>query len=231
MATNAVGEGPSNAQRLSDNRNGVALLIVMMIILGLLILGQAAMLLLDQVALRSGTYRRQEAGGYCAEEGLNLGRAWLLGAMAGNPQLPPTTLNWLLADPTDPTATGINGLANANKDLCLIGTGMIPLASGTTIPGLSGWCRTDSAGNPLYRINLVDDLDEPPPNANPIKDENNVFILRAECLDTNTILRSQATGQSNQDVAMVEINQAGSSSCYGLSSGANAAGCGGGYAN
>ena len=51
---------------------------------------------------------------------------------------------------------------------------------------LGGICRTDAAGNPLYRINLVDDIDEPPTAAiNPWQDLDEVFLIRAECLSAD----------------------------------------------
>jgi ribosome-associated protein len=200
---------------------GVALLIVLMLILGLLILGQAAMLSLDQIAQRSGTYRRQQQGNYCAEEGLNLARAWLLKALNGATVLNPILEQQLLADPSDPT-NDATGMHSATKDLCQIVTVPGPPA----IAGLSGLCRTDpSSGLPMYQINLIDDIDEQPPNIDPFHDTNNVFFLRAECLANSSVLRPNS-GLQQSDVAMVEVNQSAASSCYGMQSGANPAGCG-----
>jgi hypothetical protein len=206
---------------------GVALLIVLMLILGLLILGQATMLSLDQIALRSGTYRRQETGSYCAEEGLNLARAWLLRALNGNTQINPVLLQQLLADPSDPTNDATGMQSNA-KDLCQI----VNVLGPPITPGLSGLCRPDptSPDGWMYQINLIDDIDEQPPNIDPFRDTNNVFFLRAECLSQNAILRP-TNGLQQGDVAMVEVNQSGASSCYGMTGSANPAGCGGGYAN
>ena len=206
---------------------GVALLIVLMLILGLLILGQAAMLSLDQIALRSGTYRRQETGSYCAEEGLNLARAWLLKALNGATQINPLILQQLLADPSDPT-NDATGMQNPAKDLCQVVTVPGPPA----VAGLAGLCRPDpnSPDGLKYQINLIDDIDEQPPNVDPFHDTNNVFFLRAECLSGAAVLRP-ASGLQQTDVAMVEVNQSGASNCYGMTGSANPAGCGGGYAN
>ncbi len=212
--------------KTSRNQRGVALLIVMMVILGLVILGQSAMLWLDRVAQSSGLYRRQEAGGYCAEEGLNLGRAWILQQMGAATQLDPLILNPLLADPANPS-----DLALATKDLCQIvgAPGTITLTSGRKISGLANLCRIDpTTGNPMYRINLIDDIDEPPPNANPFVDQDNVFLIRAECVRPSLEYKVQRAGASQQttDVALVEVNQAGGAGCYSGPGGPG--GCGGG---
>ncbi len=119
----------SNHRLQFRKERGVALLIVLMLILGLLILGQAAMLSLDQIALRSGTYRRQETGSYCAEEGLNLARAWLLKALNGATQINPLVLQELLADPADPT-NDATGMQNPGKDLCQVALVAGPPARG-----------------------------------------------------------------------------------------------------
>jgi hypothetical protein len=206
---------------------GVALLIVLMLILGLLILGQAAMLSLDQIALRSGTYRRQETGSYCAEEGLNLGRAWLLRALNGATQISPVLLTELLADPSDPT-NDATGMHSPLKDLCQI----VAVPGPPAVAGLSGLCRPDpnSPGSNMYQINLIDDIDEQPPGTDPFHDTNNVFFLRAECLAQSSVQRP-SNGLQQNDVAMVEVNQSGASNCYGMTGSSNMAGCGGGYAN
>jgi hypothetical protein len=206
---------------------GVALLIVLMLILGLLILGQAAMLSLDQIALRSGTYRRQEAGNYCAEEGLNLARAWLLKALNGATQINPVLLTELLADPSDPT-NDATGMQSNTKDLCQI----VNVPGPPIIAGLHDLCRADPSSPTgwMYQINLIDDIDEQPPKTDPFHDTNNVFFLRAECLSGAAVLRP-ASGLQQTDVAMVEVNQSGASNCYGMTGSANPAGCGGGYAN
>ena len=206
---------------------GVALLIVLMLILGLLILGQATMLSLDNIALRSGTYRRQETGSYCAEEGLNLARAWLLKALNGATQINPVILQQLLADPSDPTSDA-TGMQNVNKDLCQI----VSIAGPPAVAGLINLCRVDATSPTgfMYQINLIDDIDEQPPNIDPFHDTNNVFFMRAECLSGTSVLRP-SNGLQQADVAMVEVNQSAAASCYGMSGGANPAGCGGGYAN
>jgi hypothetical protein len=186
-----------------------------MVIVGLVILGQSAMLWLDNVAQRSGLYRRQEGGSYCAEEGLNLGRAWILAQMGTATQMDPLILNPLLADPANPA-----DLASANKDLCQItgppGTFLLP--TGRAISGLSTLCRVDpQTGAPMYRINLIDDIDEAPPVPNPFQDKNNVFILRAECIRPSLEYSKQLAGTPTEmtNVALIEINQAGGTGCYG----------------
>jgi len=218
---------PSARMQTMHKQRGVALLIVLMLILGLLILGQAAMLSLDNIALRSGTYRRQETGNYCAEEGLNLARAWLLKALNGATQINPVLLGQLLADPSDPT-NDATGMQSPTKDLCQIN--LVPGPPAVT--GLVNLCRADptSPTGWMYQINLIDDIDEQPPGIDPFSDTNNVFFLRAECLAGAAQLRPQS-GLQTTDVAMVEVNQSGASNCYGMSGSANAAGCGGGYAN
>jgi hypothetical protein len=205
--------------KMSRNRRGVAMLVVLMVILGLIILGQSAMLWLDRVAQSSGLYRRQEGGAYCAEEGLNLGRAWILQQMGTAPQINPLILNPLLADPANPA-----DLALATKDLCQIAG--LPLPGVGVITGLAALCRLDpQTGAPMYRINLIDDIDEPPPTPNPFLDTDNVFLVRAECIRPALEFKVQQNGATVQttDVAMVEINQAGGPGCFGPG---NAAGCG-----
>ncbi len=209
------------------DERGVALLIVLMLILGLLILGQAAMLSLDQIAQRSGTYRRQEQGNYCAEEGLNLARAWLLRALNGATQINPLLEQELLADPSDPT-NDATGMQSNTKDLCQI----VAVPGPPAVAGLFGLCRPDptSPDGWMYQINLIDDIDETPPNIDPFHDTNNVFFLRAECLSGASQVRP-SNGLQQSDVAMIEVNQSAASSCYGMTGSANPAGCGGGYAN
>ena len=206
--------------RMERSSRGVAMLIVLMIILGLIVLGQSAMLWMDHVAQSSGLYRRQEGAAYCAEEGVALGRAWVLTQMGTAPQINPLILNPLLADPANPA-----DLSLATKDLCQIGP--LALPGGLNITGLAGLCRLDpQTGAPMYRINLVDDIDEPPPTANPFQDQNNVFMIRAECQRPSMEFQIAANGTSRQttDVAIVEVNQSGLSGCYGSG---NPAGCGG----
>jgi hypothetical protein len=205
--------------RADKNNRGVALLVVLMIVLGLIILGQSAMLWLDRVAQSSGLYRRQEGGGYCADEGVALGRAWVLSEMGTGAALPPGILNPLLADPANPA-----DLTLATKDLCQIGPMVLP--SGFAIVGLAGLCRVDpQTGLPMYSINLIDDIDEPPPNMNPYLDTNSVFMIRSECRRPTLTYPVMNAGKPRQttNVALVEVNQAGATSCYGPG---NAAGCG-----
>jgi hypothetical protein len=212
--------------RPNADRRGVALLIVLMIVMGLIVLGQSAMLWLDRVAQSSGLYRRQEGSSYCAEEGLNLGRAWILQQMGNAPQLDPLILNPLLADPADPADMSLK-----TKDLCQIGNGFA-VAPTRIITGLAALCRLDPiSGTPMYRINLIDDIDEAPPAPNPFKDTNNVFMVRAECLRPNLQFSVPKNGVPTQttQVAIVEVNQAGGAGCYG--SNINPASCGGGYVN
>jgi hypothetical protein len=202
-----------------DNR-GVALLVVLMIVLGLIILGQSAMLWLDRVAQTSGLYRRQEGGGYVAAEGQALGRAWVLSAMGPATVLDPQILNHFLADPADPA-----DLASPAKDLCQVGPIILP--SGLPVVGLAGLCRLDpQTGQPMYSINLIDDIDEAPPNMNPFVDTNSVFMIRAESRrpGMNFSVSAGGTKQVTTEVSAVEVNQAGSTPCYG---GGNPAGCGG----
>jgi hypothetical protein len=206
--------------RAGPKNRGVALLIVLMIVLGLIILGQSAMLWLDRVAQSSGLYRRQEGGTYCAEEGGALGRAWILAQMGAAPMINPIILNTLLADPANPA-----DLALATKDLCQIGPLVLP--NGQPITGLAGLCRLDPlTGLPMYRINLVDDIDEPPPTPNPFQDQNNVFMIRSECARPTLEypVRLNGNQQQDTDVALVEVNQSGLAGCYG---GGTPAGCGG----
>ncbi len=220
---------------------GVALLIVLMLTLILLVLGQTAMLLLDNVAQRSGTYRRTEVGNYCAEEGLNLARAWLLRTMGASTQIPvqvlnatgqtssvslPSAQNGFLADPMEYGSL-------AARDLCVFPGGNVGTPP-VSVPAVV--CRTDpSTGLPLYRLNLIDDIDEPTGSKiDPFTDHNNVFLLRSECLASTSV--NKKNNLTYQNVAMIEVNQAGASSCYGNSagpsaSGSNSAGCGGGYTN
>jgi hypothetical protein len=196
------------------------MLIVLMIVLGLIILGQSSMLWLDRVAQQSGLYRRQEGSAYCADEGVALGRAWVLSEMGAASQLNPLILNPLLADPANP-----QDLTLPTKDLCQIGANFA-LSTGIVINGLANMCRIDpQTGLPIYSITLVDDIDEPPPNANPFVDKNNVFMIRSECRRANLEYQVSKNGQPQQDtdVAIVEVNQSGSTPCYGPGSGA---GCG-----
>ena len=124
-----------------------------------------------------------------------------------------------------PDPTNLADLALPTKDLCQIGP--LGLPSGLAITGLAGVCRPDpQTGTPMYRINLVDDMDEPPPNANPFQDQNNVFMIRAECVRPSMEVQVTANGTRRQDtdVVLVEVNQSGLASCYGPG---NPAGCGG----
>jgi hypothetical protein len=231
----------------------MALLIVLMIIVGLLLVGQMAMLVLDNVTARSGTFRRTEEGQYCAEEGLNLGRAWVAQQAAASGSVNPTILTGvpsgtgLFADPGLPT----DFKSTANKDLCTISSTAGILINGNLVKGLGGICRTIPASSPnanwclagapncaMYRINLVDDIDEPPPTINPYVDENQAFFIRSECMAYNTNSNPQGlsgalgvvTAATNLDaipidqVAFVEVNEAGNSKGYGTSN--NSAGAG-----
>jgi hypothetical protein len=229
---------------MRPTQHGVAMLVVLMLTLGLLILGQSAMLLLDQVALRSGTYRRGEIGAYCAEEGLNLGRAWVLQNMNGSSQLNPKLLDapdgvtppspnpaiGFFADPFNPMSLQI-------KDLCAFNTTTTTWQGvGSKVTGLNGVCRTDALGNNMYRINILDDMDEATTTQyNPFNDTNNVFIIRSECANSAS-WNKNGQGLDFQDIAMIEVNQSGANSCYGGGAGPasasnNSAGCGGGYPN
>ncbi len=226
---------------------GVAILVVLMLIAGLLIVGQMAMLVLDQVTQRSGTFRRLEQGQYCVEEGLNLGRAWVTQNASLSGSINPIILTGaplkgtgLFADPANP-----NDFKWAlNKDLCeLSSTAATTYVGGPPFFGLQGICRTIPASDPnanwcgaaplcpMYRINLVDDIDEPPPAVDPYTDENQAFFIRAECMakDVGTTAVTGANPALDQ-VAFVEVNEAGGGNCYGPG-GANHAGCGGGPAN
>jgi hypothetical protein len=208
---------------MNRHNRGVALLVVLMIILGLIVLGQSAMLWMDRVAQSSGLYRRQEGGAYCADEGVALGRAWVLAEMGAAAQIDPQILNHFLADPADPA-----DLSSAVKDLCQAPP--VTLPSGLLVTSLAGLCRTDPAGNPMYSINLIDDIDEAPPNMNPFKDGNNVFMIRSECKVPALSYKANSGLSNNKleqiaDVAVVEVNQAGSTPCYGVG---GLAGCGGG---
>ncbi|MHB8417123.1 MAG: pilus assembly PilX family protein [Myxococcales bacterium] len=222
---------------------GMAMLIVMMIILGLMVVGALTMVVMDNVTRRSGSFRRTERSQYCAEEGLNLGRAWVA-QYAASGSLPTAILSGtgkgdgLLTDPTNPLDFGqkANGI---QKDLCEFAQANI---GGTTVYGLQGICRTDPAltycGAPpcsLYRINLIDDIDEPPSQPiDPFTDENQTFLIRAECMDNNYRVSAVAGcavtsgGQCIEDeVASAEVAEAGggcsSASTVGV---ANPAGCG-----
>ena len=223
---------------------GVALLIVMLILAGLLVLGQMAMLLMDRVTQRSGAFHRYLSGVPCAEEGLNLGRAWILQAMAGGSSLNPMILQGpnpgggttpgtgLLADPSDP-------LDLVNKDLCRMPYPGPVMIGSQKVVGLSGLCRTDPGGSctsppcPAYRLDLIDDPDEITGQLNPWVDQNQVFILRAECLESGATSKGPLDSKGNPttvvDVAYVEVNQAGGSNCGVYGPGVNPAGCGGGY--
>ncbi len=151
-------------------RRGMAMLMVLMVVAALLVLGQLVMLLMDNVAQRSGSFRRQQRGDYCAEEGISLARAWVAQNQAagvlspailsgpvpapdGTTSAPGTAFPnaGLLADPTNPVDL-------AARDLCNIATVGTP-----AVPGLLGLCRYQPGTTAnLYRINLVDDIDEPP---------------------------------------------------------------------
>ncbi len=223
----------------------MAMLLVLFVILGLLVVGQMVMLLMDHVTRRSGQYRRGERGQYCAEEGLNLGRAWVLSEIAlNNGGIPAALLSGmpkgmgLLADPANPDDFRA-------KDLC-----SFPSMSETTLGGVSFYglggglgqsvCRLDSSltycGSPpcpIYRINLVDDIDELPSGTlDPYTDENMSFFIRAECMlpdDSDVSGFDGGVPEVVDAVATMEIMEAGGGNCYGP--GGSGAGCGGGYAN
>jgi hypothetical protein len=238
--------------RARTDERGVALLIVLMLIFGLLILGESAMLVMDNVAKKSGGFRRGQRAAYCADEGLNLGRAWVLQQLKGVGALPDEVLSGNPAgSPPSPLANSglltdsvdVADLSNPNKDLCQIPSGVPLTVAGVVLPngGLGGLCRTDSAGNPLYRINLVDDIDDPVAGGiQPFQDRNEVFLIRSECLATDSMLswdpllpgppKTPTTGPGTiTEVATIEVNQAGATYCYGP--GGSGAGCGGGYPN
>jgi hypothetical protein len=235
--------------RAAKGERGVAMLMVLMLVAGLLVLGQSAMLVMGNVAKKSGSFRRSVRAQYCADEGLNLGRAWVLQQLKGFSALPDGLLSGnppgtgtgagagLMADPLD-----INDMSSPTKDLCRIPAGVATTIGGVAIPsgGLGGLCRTDAAGNPMYRINLIDDVDDPVVGGvNPFLDRDEVFLIRAECLvpEATVVLDPTAkppdtpenSPKAQVDVAMVEVNQAGATYCYGPSG--SGAGCGGGYAN
>jgi len=240
-----------NKFRSRTDERGIALLMVLMLVAGLLVLGESAMLVMGNVAKKSGEFRRAHRGQYCADEGLNLGRAWVLQQLKGFAALPDGVLSGsppgtgvggppnagLLADPLD-----VNDMNSVNKDLCRIPAGAPTTFGGVVIPtgGLGGICRLDSAGNPMYRINLIDDVDDPISGpVNPFLDRDEVFLIRSECLvpEATVVLDPKPTfpftaensPRARVDVALVEVNQAGATYCYGpVGSGA---GCGGGYAN
>ena len=173
--------------------HGVAMLVALMVILALMLLGQMVMLLMNNVTKASGNYRRGQRGDYCAEEGLSLGRAWVaqnapsgsLSATILSGTTPATAGSTtpgqgLLADPTDPTDL-------TNKDLCQIGVGATLPGVPTPVTGLQGLCRVDSTGHSLYRVNLVDDIDESTGGkTNPWVDSNGTIIVRAECLSADS---------------------------------------------
>ncbi len=228
---------------MDDRRErGVALLVALMVIFGLVLVGQMAMLVMDNVTQRGGTFRRVERSQYCAEEALNLGRAWVQEYTGMKGSLPTALLsgtgtgNGLLTDPTNPNDFGMsaNGI---QKDLCLLPSTSPTSIGGLNVYGLQGICRTDSAGKPLYRINLVDDIDEPPSRpVDPFTDVNQTFLIRAECMDGNyqtsalagCAVTTSTGGQCVMDqVESVEVAEAGggcpSSSLVGA---ANPAGCG-----
>ena len=98
-----------------------------------------------------------------------------------------------------------------NKDLCVAA----PAAIGGTAT-LQGLCRTDSAGVPLYRINIIDDIDENPnPGGGPIiidpyTDADSTIIIRAECRASDAN-QNDATGNYNW-VATVEVSNPPTSS-------------------
>lgn len=230
-----------------QRNHGVALLVVLMLIAGLLVVGQMAMLLLDSVTQRSGTFRRTEQGQYCAEEGLNLGRAWVMQNAALTGSIDSTILSGptgalgsgLLTDPSYPEDFTSAGSKRAvpGKDLCVIGATAI---GGVAVTGLAGLCRLIPATGPnanwcgagagncaMYRLNLIDDMDETPTATNPIDpytDHNSAFFIRSECMaeDVNSITAgNQAvvapgaiTGLTNwtkqpmDEVAFVEVREA-----------------------
>ncbi|MHB1845266.1 MAG: hypothetical protein ACYCWW_10580 [Deltaproteobacteria bacterium] len=168
------------------------MLMVLMIILALMILGQMVMLLMNNVAKASGSFRRAQRGDYCAEEGLALGRAWVAqnapsGSLSASmlsgtvPVAAGSTVpgQGLLADPTDPTDL-------ANKDLCSIGVAVTIAGIPSPVTGLGGLCRVDANNKPLYRVNLVDDIDESTGGkTNPWVDANGTILIRSECLSTD----------------------------------------------
>ncbi len=235
---------PSRPVQQRMDRSGMAMLVVLMIIAGLLVVGQMTMLLIDNVAQRSGSFRRTERSQYCAEEGLNLGRAWVLAESSKHGGAIPAALltgnppgTGLLTDPALPTEF-------KTKDLCSFPSQVPTTLGGQTFYGLGGTagqsvCRLDSSltycGSPpcpLYRINLVDDMDEPPNGTlDPYTDHNQTIFIRSECMsnDTQTGVALNGTSQIQDTVASMEVNEAGAGNCYGP--GGSGAGCGGGYAN
>jgi len=226
-------------------RRGAAMIIALMVVLGLVLLGSMIILTIDNVVHRAGTFRRLQSGHPCAEEGLNLGRAWLLQTIQSSPNIDPRILvgtapghnatpgNGLLADPTDQI-----DLSNPAKDLCQI-AGPVTIGGVANVPGLKGLCRIDPnatcAAPPCaaYRINLVDDVDEILPTPlNPWVDTNHTFLIRSECLDTNSMQATTGVPEPQVEVASVEVNQSGGGCPGGNSLQAqNAAGCGGGTPN
>jgi len=225
-----------------QRNHGVALLVVLMLIAGLLVVGQMAMLLLDSVTQRSGTFRRQEQGQYCAEEGLNLGRAWVMqnAALTGSIDStilsgPPASLgSGLFADPANPA----DFKASKNKDLCILSSTVATGIGGLSVFGLGGlcrlipassansnWCGTGAGTCSMYRINLIDDMDESPtlPNKiDPYTDHNAAFFIRSECMaeNVNSITANQQAvvslilpttdlnRQPLDEVAFVEVREA-----------------------
>jgi hypothetical protein len=194
-------------------------MVVLMLIAGLLVVGQMAMLLLDSVTQRSGTFRRLEQGEYCAEEGLNLGRAWVMqnAALSGSVNSmiltgPPAGVGTgLFADPSNPNDfTRLSSKrAVPGKDLCALSSTVATAIGTQSVFGLAGICRLMSINDPnnawcvagggtapcpMYRINLIDDMDEmPPTQIDPYTDHNQAFFVRSECMAQN--VNSITTGQ------------------------------------
>ena len=172
-----------------------------MLLFGLLVVGQMAMLLLDNVTQRSGVFHRLEQGQYCAEEGLNLGRAWVMqqAAQTGSVNTlvlsggPPPGGTGLFVDPANP----VDFQAASKKDLCLLSSTTSTPIGGVATFGLGGICRLMPAGDPnekwcgagpcaLYRMDLATTLDEAPPGPiYPYVDENQAFFIRSECMAQN----------------------------------------------
>jgi len=238
--------------------HGVALMVVLMLIAGLLVVGQMAMLLLDSVTQRSGTFRRLEQGEYCAEEGLNLGRAWVMqnAALSGSVNStiltgPPGAVGTgLFADPSN--TADFSRSKVPHKDLCALSSTVATAIGTQSVFGLAGICRLMSINDPnnawcvagggtapcpMYRINLIDDMDEmPPTQIDPYTDHNQAFFIRSECMAQNvnsTTTNQQAVvttivaatdlnRQPLDDVAFIEVLEQS-----GLTK--NPGGVGGGY--
>src|SRR5579863_2245255 len=113
---------------------GVALLVVLMSFEGMLVVGQMAMLLLDSVTQRSGVFRRLEQGQYCTEEGLNLGRAWVMQNASVTGSINSTILTGvpkgkgLFVDPSNPV--DFSTASAQEKDLCLLPSTLVPTVIG-----------------------------------------------------------------------------------------------------